>query len=85
MKLQAGKTYTDRKGRKVIILREMRTDEDHRFLGVTVEASGFESHDTWDEDGRCDSEGRHSPWDIVSPWSWSASSHAILAERDGKA
>ena len=69
MKIQEDKSYIDRKGRRVDILREMRTDEAHRFLGVTVEASGLESHDTWDEDGRCDVDGRHSPWDIVGVWS----------------
>lgn len=69
MKIQAGKPYTDRKGRKVIIVREMKTSEPHRFLGVTIEASGLETHDTWDEEGRCDSEFRHCPWDIVAPWS----------------
>jgi hypothetical protein len=68
MKIQEGKSYIDRKGRCVHILREMRTDEPHRFLGVTVEASGLESHDTWDEDGRCDVAGRYSPWDIVGVW-----------------
>ena len=69
MEIHPGREYRDRKGRKVIILREMRTDEAHRFLGVTIEASGLESHDTWDEDGRCDVDGRHSPWDIVGVWS----------------
>jgi hypothetical protein len=68
VKIQPGRTYTDRKGRRVIIVREMQTPEPHRFLGVTVEASGLESHDTWDEDGRCDMNGRHSPWDITHPW-----------------
>ena len=68
MKIKADRTYIDRRGRKVLILREMRTDEAHRFLGVTVEASGLESHDTWDEDGRCDVDVRHSPWDIVGVW-----------------
>ena len=68
MKIHPGKEYRDRKGRKVIILREMRNDDAHRFLGVTIEASGLESHDTWDEDGRCDVDGRYSPWDIVGVW-----------------
>lgn len=69
MKIHEDKSYIDRKGRRVDIVREMRTDEAHRFLGVTVEASGLESHDTWDEDGRCDVDGRYSPWDIVGVWS----------------
>lgn len=69
MKIQEDKSYIDRKGRRVEIIREMRTDEAHRFLGVTIEASGLESHDTWDEDGRCDVDGRYSPWDIVGVWS----------------
>lgn len=68
MKIHPGREYRDRKGRKVIILREMRTDEAHRFLGVTVEASGHEAHDTWNEEGRCDVDGRHSQWDIVGVW-----------------
>ena len=68
MKIEPGREYRDRKGRKVIILREMRTDEAHRLLGVTIEASGLESHDTWDVHGRCDVDGRHSPWDIVGVW-----------------
>ena len=42
MKIHPGREYRDRKGRKVIILREMRTDDAHRFLGVTVEESGLE-------------------------------------------
>ena len=69
MKIQEDKSYIDRKGRRVDIVREMRTDEAHRFRGVTIEASGLESHDTWDEDGRCDVDGRYSPWDIVGVWS----------------
>lgn len=68
MKIQAGKSYRDRKGRQVIIVREMRANEAHRFLGVTVEASGNESHDTWDEDGRCHVDGHYSPWDITGLW-----------------
>lgn len=69
MRIEPGKEYRDRRGRKVIILRELRTGEDCRFLGVTVEASGTESHDTWTEDGRCDVNGRFSNWDVVGVWS----------------
>lgn len=68
MKIEAGKQYRDRRGRKVIILREMATGEDHRFLGVTVEASGLETHDTWNENGEQDLDGRFSQWDIVGLW-----------------
>lgn len=69
MKLEAGKSYTDRNGRRVIILREMRTGEAHRFLGVTIEPSGMEQSDTWREDGACASDGQYSKWDIVGHWS----------------
>ena len=69
MKIEAGKSYTDRRGRRVDIVREMRTDEDCRFLGVTIEASGREAHDTWDEQGRINVDGRFSQWDIVGVWS----------------
>lgn len=69
MKIEAGKSYIDRRGSRVDIVREMCTDEAHRFLGVTIEASGLESHDTWDEAGRSHPDGRYSSWDIVGVWS----------------
>ena len=68
MIIESGKKYRDRRGRQVLILRDMKTDEPHRFLGVTIEPSGVETHETWTIEGRADARLEHSSWDIVGLW-----------------